>query len=267
MVLTAVSNTHNHLQNRGRVHLMEHFTKQLSATEIAFFHLVEKRPEFWFALLPERIEGNTGYFRRLEGGNLLGKQQSYYSAAMRGIATFHHYTRDVHIDFLPRNQDYYEKSLRQTMEYAARLQISLPEERLRELEASLPLLTGDIWVIHDDFLPQNVMVDGSGIKIIDWAELRYGFPEHDVGRFLGDIAADTPQWQKKYYPTEWKPTLIQQYLDTRGELDPTYDSNVGRSMIRLGELWNYLGPIEMCLKDGDTQSDWFRENLRGFQNL
>ncbi len=245
---------------------MNYYKKQLSHKEITFYQLLQNNPNFTFILFPEKVEEDLGYFRLLSDGNLLHKGKEFFLLATEAVAKFHHFSRTVNFDFIPKNQGYYKESFQNIKNHASQNNISLPEKQIEELIEWLGKINENEYVIHDDFLPQNIMVEGNGIKIIDWAYMRYGFPEHDIGRFLGDIEAKNPDWQKKYYPTSWKNELIQRYLDVRKLLDTSYDVQKGKRWIRLGEMWNYLGPIEMCLKEGDSKSEWFQENIKALSN-
>jgi len=242
------------------------FKKQLFLKEIAFYQLLKNNSNFDSILFPEKIENGYGSFPLLKEGNLIDKDKRYFLAAMEAIAKFHHFSKKVSFTFLSKITNYYVSCLQTTMQYAKDNAVDLPDKQLAELEHSLTLINDNSSVIHDDFLPQNVLVDGSEIKIIDWADMRYGFTEHDVGRFLGDINENNPNWQKKYYPNDWCTELEEKYLSTRKQLDQKYNIENGKELIRLGKMWNYLGPIEMCLKRGDKESIWFKENLNALQN-
>ncbi len=216
-------------------------------------------------LFPEKVEHHTAYFPYINPGNLLGKDKRYWILAIQAIAKFHHYIKTEKITFLIQDTPYL-KSLENTLNYAAELNIELPMMQLEQLRKDYILVEKNLQVIHGDFLAQNIMVMDEKIKIIDWEDMELGFPEHDVGRLLGDLNCIEPRWNKKYYPLEWHNSLAEEYLKHRLLLDSTYDIDTGRKMIHLGEMWNYLGPIEMSLMRKDLKSEWFLANLKAFEN-
>ncbi|MFH1601893.1 MAG: phosphotransferase [Candidatus Shapirobacteria bacterium] len=242
------------------------YKKRLSLKEISFYTLLQSDPNFSYILFPKKIENNIGYFSLLQSGNLLGKDKKFYVLAMQSIAKFHHFIKTQTTSFIEDNRDYYARSLENTINYASDQNITLPAQQVSELQVSLKLIENNFQLIHDDFLPQNVLVDHEDVKIIDWEDMRYGFAEHDIGRFLGDLHSNKPRWNKKYYPLGWHSSLLDAYLEHRLQLDSDYDIQLGRRLIHLGEMWNYLGPIEMCLKRKQIKTDWFLENLKALGN-
>jgi thiamine kinase-like enzyme len=242
------------------------YKKQLSSKEINFYSLLQNNSNFDCILFPEKIEGNIGYIPLFESGNLLGKDIQYYVLALQAIAKFHHFIKTQPLSFIEVDKYYYARSLKNTLYFASDQNIKLPTQQIDELQDSLKLIENNFQLIHDDFLPQNVVVDHDTVKIIDWEDMRYGFAEHDIGRLLGDLHNESPKWNKKYYPLDWHDSLIDIYLLSRSQLDPSYDTKNGRHLIHLGEMWNYLGPIEMCLKRKETKKSWFLENLKALNN-
>ncbi|HSV95151.1 MAG TPA: phosphotransferase [Spirochaetia bacterium] len=242
------------------------YKKQLSSIEISFYSLLKNNSNFDFVLFPEKIENEVGYFPLLESGNLLGKDKKYYVLAMQAIAKFHHFIKTQPLPFVEIDEDYYARSLKNTLDYAVDQNVELPTKQINELQDSFKLIGDKFQLIHDDFLPQNVVVDHDEVKIIDWEDMKYGFAEHDIGRFLGDLDAKNPQWDKKYYPQQWHDSLIDTYVQNRQRLDPSYDVDIGKQQILLGEMWNYLGPIEMCLNRGEINSNWFLANIKALEN-
>ena len=235
------------------------FSKTISDQEIAFYQSLKNNSNFDFILFTQKIDHNLAEFEYLPAGDLLkNKNLNYYLKAVEAIAKFHYHTQNLKLN-IPIDLNYYSSSLK--------LNFSLPPEQLAILESSLDYINSHLQLIHDDFLPQNVLVDGENIKIIDWENLRYGFAEHDLGRFLGDLDNNLPHFDKKYYPSKWYPLLKQRYLQTRKSLDQNYDLSLGENLIVIGEMWNHLGPIEMCLKQNDSTSVWFTENLKALSNL
>ncbi|MFA6518631.1 MAG: phosphotransferase [Candidatus Shapirobacteria bacterium] len=232
--------------------------KALNSSEIRFYELLKGDSRFDFVLFPEKIENNIGYFPWFEGGDLIGKEKKYYLMAVEAIAKFHHFVKEIKCDFIKFDKKYYANSLD--------LNLNLPEKQMNELKRSLEIIESNYQLIHDDFLPQNVVTDGRVVKIIDWENMRGGFAEHDIGRFLGDLHCTNPNWQKKYYPLGWQDELEECYLTVRKKLDTKYDIVFGKKMIRIGRMFNYLGPIEMCSKSGDVNSPWFLANLEAFEN-
>lgn len=241
------------------------YKKQLSSKEISFYGLLQNDSNFDCILFPEKVEENVGYFPLLGSGNLLGNDKKYYVLAVQAIAKFHYFIRTLPISFIEVDKDYYARSLKNALDYASDQNIELPTQQINELRDSLKLIGDNFQLIHDDFLPQNVIIDHDNVRIIDWEDMRYGFAEHDAGRFLGDLNNKKPRWNKNYYPLVWRDSLIDTYLQSRSQLDPSYDIQLGKRLIRLGEMWNYLGPIEMCLKRKETKTDWFLENLKALE--
>lgn len=242
------------------------YKKQLSSKEISFYHLFKNNSDFDFVLFPEEVKESTGYFPLLESGNLLGKDKSYWFLAVEAIAKFHHFIKYQSVPFIEIDSSRYSRALENTLNYAAEQNVELPSKQMRMLTESLSFIKSRFQPIHDDFLPQNVMVEDNQVKIIDWEDMQYGFAEHDVGRFLGDLNSDNPSWNKKYYPLGWRDSLVDAYVQNRLQLDPKYDIQIGQQLVHLGEMWNYLGPIEMCLKRKETKTEWFLENLKALQN-
>ncbi len=240
--------------------------KRLSLKEISFYSLLQNNSSFDCVLFPEKIEKGVGYFPLFESGNLLDKDKKYYVLAVQAIAKFHHFIRTQPTSFIKDDKDYYAQSLRNTLDYASDQNIELPIQQINELRDSIKLIGDNFQLIHDDFLPQNVIIDHDSVKIIDWEDMRYGFAEHDVGRLLGDLNNEKPKWNKKYYPLDWHDSLIDSYLQSRSQLNSGYNVQIGKHLIHLGEMWNYLGPIEMCLKRKETRTDWFLENLKALGN-
>ncbi len=242
------------------------FKKKISSKEINFYNLLQNNQNFDCILFPSKIEENTAYYPHLSSGNLLEKDKKYYILAMQAIAKFHHFIKSEQVSFITPDADWYARSLENTLKYADEQSVDLPKQKIEMLRKSLEMIKYSFQLIHGDFLPQNVMVYDEKVKIIDWENLMYGFAEHDAGRFLGDLHNENPRWNKKYYPLEWRVSLIDAYLQSRSKLDSKYDVQLGKQLIHLGEMWNYLGPIEMCLMRKDSTSDWFLQNLKALEN-
>ncbi len=238
-------------QNYEKIDLVEIEGKKYIKKEVSEKEkdLYESSKEFEFILKPEKLVGNVAFFEYLSEGNILNKDKKYFAKAVEEIAKFHNKGR-----FLKLEQTNYEIKTE-----IPHVEASWVTEQINKIDDR------KFCLCHGDLIALNILKDGDDVKIIDWENMEIGFAESDIGRLLGDLYYVNPSFDHRYYNFTWHNELIEIYLAKRRELNNLYDIDEGRKRIYLGELWNYLGPIEMGVKNKQTETEWFRKNVEAFE--
>lgn len=229
----------------------KYICKKLTENENRFLSKIKKEK---YLLKPDKIIGDLAYLPFIDGGTIENCDKKYFIKAIEAIAEFHSFVKVKDFEFLPEIN--YEKELNQ-------LELMFVDIKLSEIKNQINKLFDKKYVCHGDFIALNVLKDGENIKIIDWKNTGIGFAEMDIGRLLGDLHYENPGIDHRYYDFTWHDELIEVYLSKRKRFDDKFDMEKSRKLIILGELWNYLGPIEMGIRD----SVWFNANLEAFTAL
>lgn len=220
--------------------------KVISEEEMALY---QKTTDFDFVLKPQKIDNKEALFEYLSNGNILGKNKENFIKTVEAMAIFHNRGRFINIE---------------TAKYKTEVEIKLPG--VKWIIEEINQIKRDAYTVcHGDLIALNVLENKNGIKIIDWENMELGFSESDIGRFLGDLYYVNPSFERRYYDFSWHDELVNAYVNKRHELNSNYDKGEGIRKIYLGELWNYLGPIEMGLKNKDIKSLWYKKNVEAFQ--
>ena len=205
--------------------------------------------EFDFVLKPEKLVNMTAFLEYLPEGNILDKENKYFVKTVEGMAKFHNKGR-----FLNLEQTNYEIKTEIPL-----VEASWVTEQINKIDGR------KFCVCHGDLIALNILKDKDDVKIIDWENMEMGFGESDIGRLLGDLYYVEPSFEHRYYDYSWHDELVEIYLAKRKELNNLYETDEGRKRIYLGELWNYLGPIEMGVKHQQTETEWFKKNMEAFE--
>ena len=231
----------------------KYICKELTENENRFLSKI-KREEY--ILKPDKVIGSLAYLPFVEDGVIENGNKKFFIKAIEVIAEFHNFTNVNEYKFLPEIN--YEKDINE-------LELISTDLNLLEIKNQIKKLFDKKYVCHGDFIALNVLKDGENIKIIDWENACIGFAEMDIGRLLGDLHYDNPSVNHRYYNFDWHDELVENYLEERKRLDGNFDMEKSRKLIILGELWNYLGPIEMGIRNKTQDSVWFKANLEVFR--
>ena len=98
------------------------------------------------------------------------------------------------------------------------LACELPEERRGEALARLDALPGGNALCHGDFHPDNVMVDGERVMVIDWMNLVQGDAMYDVAMtwYLLACSSLPPDAQEMQGFAQMRGRLADEYLKRMG---------------------------------------------------
>jgi thiamine kinase-like enzyme len=226
--------------------------KKLAEKEKLFYQTC---PEKLYILKPG-YHGQYAYFPYLEEGIIIKARKEDWIKSVEAIADFQETVNSSDFDFLPRVN--YKAEVKQMA------QVGIYEPDLKPLWKGLIEEFGNLGnggeVCHGDLIGLNILKSNGGIKIIDWEDAEIGWGEFDIGRLLGDLYYQNPSYEHRYYNFDWHDELRDKYISKRKEINQNYDEREGKRRIILGEIWNYLGPIEGCLKHGESDSEWYRTN-------
>jgi thiamine kinase-like enzyme len=238
--------------------------KKISAKEQKFYSLF---PNASYILYPNKVKNGIATFPYLAEGNILGKDKIYFQKAISALAQFHFGSKTVKSDPVFVQENYIE-TIQNIFESVDTHKAAINLEYLNMLKREISEIPeSELCLCHDDLIALNVLKVGVDIKILDWDQVKIGFGESDVGRFLGDLFYEELSFTHRYYDFRWHNELCELYVAKRHDLDGNYDQQQGKKRILLGELWNYLGPISSCTSKNDYESEWFRANIAAFNNV
>jgi hypothetical protein len=114
-------------------------------------------------------------------------------------------------------------------------------------------------IVHDDFLPINVLAHGESVTIVDWGGTTKGCYAHDLGRLLGDLRNErAPGWVQP----RWHEAVLRAYHGAiSGSVGdpPTWEEL--QLDVRCAKLWNYVEIVNAHWRNRWPRKPWYRANL------